>query len=71
MHVKALYLKIEPNSKKIIMNVKKAPPRKPSSVLFGLNLIRGVRPKDLPQKYAQASLVAIVIGMKTTQKTPS
>lgn len=37
-------------------------PMKPSQVFFGDNLIKGVRPKKNPKKYAAISLMAISVA---------
>jgi hypothetical protein len=52
-------------------NVETAPPRKPSRVLLGLNLIKGVRPKVLPEMNAHKSLHAITNGTKIAQNIPT
>jgi hypothetical protein len=52
------------------IKVENAPPKKPSNVLFGLSLIKGVFPNDLPQTYAKQSLIATVTGTYIAQNAP-
>ena len=47
--------------------VNTAPPMNPSTVLFGLRLIKRVLPKVLPVKYAKVSLVVTESGINNAQ----
>ena len=52
------------------MNVKTAPPKNPSQVLFGLSIIKDVRPKVFPTAQANESFALIQTGTKRDQKIP-
>jgi hypothetical protein len=51
--------------------VKNHAPRNPSHVFFGEIWMRGVRPKVIPQRYAQMSLVITMETGRMNQMNPS
>jgi len=51
--------------------VKIQAPTKPSTVFLGDNLIRGVRPKVMPQRYAKISLTITSAEGRINQTNPS
>lgn len=56
------------DKKKHVTKVPTIPPKNPSQVFLGDNLIKGVLPNKTPKKYAIASLKAIAITSRMNQK---